>query len=233
MLTKSLYTGVVAGSPGRRPQDRRSEPKRSAMEVTELLQRLHVGDNNALDAVVPMLYNELKKLASAHLRGRARVLPLETTALVHEAFLKLARSGHPCYENRTHFYGIASRVMRQVLGDTARARFAGKRGAGLEAQVTNLPEFGLQPDRSVLALNDALEQLEKIDPLKGRLIEMRYFGGLTAEQSAEQLSIPVHVVRREMRLAHAWLGKEMAATPESFKFVALDAGRTTSERVSL
>jgi RNA polymerase sigma-70 factor (ECF subfamily) len=233
MLINSLYTGVVADSDERRPQSRHSKRKRSAMEVTELLRRLHVGDNKALDAVVPLLYNELKKLASAHLRGRARVLPLETTALVHEAFMKLARGGHPCYENRSHFYGIASRVMRQVLVDTARARFAGKRGAALEAQVTHFPDFGIQPDRSVLALNDALEQLEKADPLKGRIIEMRYFGGLTAEQSATQLSIPVHVVRREMRLAHAWLGKEMAAESESLKFVNLDASKATPERVSL
>jgi RNA polymerase sigma-70 factor (ECF subfamily) len=202
------------------------------MEVTELLQRLHLGDNDALHAVVPLLYKELKKLASAHLRGKVGVLPLETTALVHEAFLKLARSGHPCYENRTHFYGIASRVMRQVLVDTARARFAVKRGAELEVPVANLPDGGLHQDRSLLALNDALQQLEKLDALKGQLIEMRYFGGLTAEESSAELSVPVHVVRREIRLAQAWLGREMATTAANPKCLAPDTKSTTSERVS-
>ena len=180
------------------------------MEVTELLQRLNVRDDDALHAVMPLVYSELKKLAGAHLRGKARVLPLETTALVHEAFLKLSRSGHPLYENRTHFYGVASRVMRQVLVDVARSRFAEKRGAALEVPVAILPESEAQPDRSLLALNDALQQLEKVDSLKGQLIEMRYFGGLTAEESAAELSIPVHVVRRELRLAQAWLAREMA-----------------------
>jgi len=202
------------------------------MDVTEMLQRLHVGDDEALHSVVPLLYNELKKLARAHLRGRSRVLPLETTALVHEAFLRLARNRHPLYENRTHFYGIASRVMRQVLVDTARARLAGKRDADLEVPVADLPELGSQPDRSLLALNDALEQLEKTDTLKGQLIEMRYFGGLTAEESSAELSVPVHVVRREIRLAQAWLRKEMAATAAKLKSLAPDTGNTTSERVS-
>ena len=202
------------------------------MDVTEMLQRLHVGDDEALHSVVPLLYNELKKLARAHLRGRSRVLPLETTALVHEAFLRLARNRHPLYENRAHFYGIASRVMRQVLVDTARARLAGKRDADLEVPVADLPELGSQPDRSLLALNDALEQLEKTDTLKGQLIEMRYFGGLTAEESSAELSVPVHVVRREIRLAQAWLRKEMAATAAKLKSLAPDTGNTTSERVS-
>jgi RNA polymerase sigma-70 factor (ECF subfamily) len=187
------------------------------MDVTKLLQRLHVGDDQALHTVVPLLYNELKKLASAHLRGKGKFLPLETTALVHETFLKFARSGHPCYENRTHFFGIASRVMRQVLVDIARTRLAGKRGAGLEVKVEHLSELGgSHPDRSLLKLNDALRELQKEDALKGQLIEMRYFGGLTAEESSAELSIPVHVVRREIRLAQAWLGRAMAtAAPAS------------------
>ena len=198
------------------------------MEVTELLQRLHVRDDSALHAVMPLVYIELKKLARAHLRGKARVLPLEATALVHEAFLKLSRGGHPCYENRTHFYGVASRVMRQVLVDIARSRFAEKRGAALEIAVANLPEFDAQPDRSLLALNDALRQLEKADALKGQLIEMRYFGGLTAEESAAELSMPVYVVRRELRLAQAWLGREMAGAGNH----ALDMPGITSQRVA-
>jgi RNA polymerase sigma factor (TIGR02999 family) len=186
------------------------------MEVTELLRRLHARDNDAFHALAPLVYQELKKLASAHLRSKGRLLPLETTMLVHEAFLKLERGGHPCYENRAHFYGIASRVMRQVLVDTARARLAGKRGYELEVAMADLPEKASQPDRSLLALNDALQELEKTDALKGQLIEMRYFGGFTAEESSAKLSIPVHVVRRELRLAQAWLGREMAARAAFF-----------------
>jgi RNA polymerase sigma-70 factor, ECF subfamily len=196
-----------------------NKEKGSAMEVTELLRRL-------------LVYTELKKLASAHLRGKARVLPLETTALVHEAFLKLSRSGHPCYENRTHFYGVASRVMRQVLVDVARSRFAEKRGAALEIPVAILPDSDVQPDRSLLALNDALQELEKVDSLKGQLIEMRYFGGLTAEESAAELSIPVHIVRRELRLAQAWLGREMSGSAGGAKCDGLDMPGITSHRAA-
>jgi len=135
---------------------------------------------------------------------------LETTSLVHEAFLKLAEGRHPSYENSSHFYGIASRLMRQVLVDLARARATEKRSAAQEVAIADLPDLGPQPDRSLLALDDALQSLEKEDPLKGQLIEMRYFGGMTADESAMALSVPVHVVRRELRLARAWLRKEMA-----------------------
>jgi RNA polymerase sigma factor (TIGR02999 family) len=167
-----------------------------------------------MDMVIPMVYSELKKLAKAQLRREIHATPLQTTALVHEAFLKLAGGRHPSYENRAHFYGIASRLMRQVLVDTARARAAGKRGAAQEIAVAQLPEWGRQPDRPLLAMEDALQRIEQIDPLKGQLIEMRFFGGMTAEESAEALSIPVHVVRRELRLARAWLRKEMTGDSE-------------------
>lgn len=180
------------------------------MEITTLLQRLQHGDRDAMNSVIPMVYEELKKLAKAHLRREISGIPLETTALVHEAFLKLAGGRHPSYENRSHFYGIASRLMRQVLVDTARARAAEKRGAAQEIAVADLPEWGPQPNRPLLAMEDALQRIEETDPLKGQLIEMRFFGGMTAEESSEALSIPVHVVRRELRLARAWLRKEMA-----------------------
>ncbi len=179
------------------------------MHMTEILQRLQDGDRAAMHALIPLVYEELKRLARAHLRREARAIPLQTTALVHEAFLKMSGSRHPSYENRAHFYGIASRLMRQVLVDTARARSAGKRGAP-EVALTDIPDWGPQPNRPVLALHDALQRLEKTDPQKVQLIEMRYFGGMTAEESALALSMPVHTVRRKLRLAHAWLRKEMA-----------------------
>jgi RNA polymerase sigma factor (TIGR02999 family) len=181
------------------------------MQITRLLQRLRTGDQDAMHDVMPLVYDELKKLARSHLRRELGAVPLETTGLVHEAFLKLAGGRHPAYENRAHFYGIASRLMRQVLVDTARARAAAKRAAAQEVPLADVPDLGPKPDRSLLAINDALQRLEKTDPLKGQLIEMRYFAGMTAEESSMALSKPVHTVRRELRLAQAWLRKEMAA----------------------
>ena len=180
------------------------------MQITQSLRGLREGGRDATHQVIPFVYNELKKLAKAHLRHEVGVVPLQTTALVHEAFLKLAGGKHPAYENRSHFYGIASRIMRQVLVDTARARTAVKRGVGQEVAVAELPDATPQQCKPVLAMHDALLALEKTDPLKSRLIEMRFFGGLTAEESSTALSIPVHIVRRELRLACAWLRKEMA-----------------------
>ena len=181
------------------------------MEITQLLQRLENGDRDAMHVVIPLVYDELKKLARSHLRRELNAGPFQTTALVHEAFLKLARSAHPSYENRSHFFGIASRLMRQVLVDTARAKAAEKRGAAREVAVADLPDWIPLADRTLLAMEDALQQLEKTDPLKAQLIEMRFFGGLTTEESSTALSMPVHAVRRELRLAHAWLRQEMAA----------------------
>jgi RNA polymerase sigma-70 factor (ECF subfamily) len=180
------------------------------MDLTKILGRLHDGDRESLDLLIPLVYQELKKLARARLRSELNVSPLQTTALVHEAFLKLSGSRHPFYENRSHFYGIASRLMRQVLVDTARAKAAGKRGAAQEIALADLPDRGMEPDRSVLALEDALQWLEETDELKGRLIEMRYFGGMTAEECSTALSIPIYTVRRELRLAQVWLRRQMA-----------------------
>jgi RNA polymerase sigma factor (TIGR02999 family) len=167
------------------------------------------GDQGALNLLIPLVYNELKKLARAHLRRERRPISLETTGLVHEAFLKLAGNRQAPYESRAHFYGIASRLMRQVLVDTARASAAEKRGAGQEVSVAELPDWAPQPNRPLLAMEEALERLEQTDPIKGQLIEMRYFGGLTAEESSLALSLPVHIVRRELRLGQAWLRREM------------------------
>jgi RNA polymerase sigma-70 factor, ECF subfamily len=180
------------------------------MEITELLHRIQTGEPEALNAVIPLVYSELKKLASAHLNREDRVRSLQTTALVHETFLRLAGSRHPSYENRSHFYGIASRLMRQILVDAARARATEKRSAGVEVPMTDIPDMGQEAEAALLAMDDALECLGRTDPVKVQLIEMRYFAGMTAEESADALSIPVTVVRRELRLAQAWLRKEMA-----------------------
>jgi len=181
------------------------------MEITKLLQRVHSGDSQALDELIPLVYPELKKLASAHLRREGRREPLQTTALVHEAFLRMASGQHPAYENRSHFYGIAARLMRQILVDVARARSAAKRSGTEEAEVAEIADPGGGSSVQLLAMNDALDLLEREDPLKARLIEMRYFGGMTAQESAEAMGMSVHVVRRELRIAQAWLRKQMTA----------------------
>ena len=184
--------------------------KAMAAEITALLQQVRLGDSDALKSLIPLVYSELKKLASAHLRRERQGAPLQTTELVHEAFLRLAGSRHPSYENRSHFYGIASRLMRQILVDLARARGREKR-SGEKISLANVPELGANPDRRLLMIDEALERLKQSDELKVHLIDMRYFGGMTAEESAEALSMSVHVVRRELRLAQAWMRKEMEA----------------------
>lgn len=182
-----------------------------APQITELLQRVHAGDPDALQTVIPLVYDELKKLAAGHLKREAKPRSLDTTALVHEAFLRLAHGQHPAYENRSHFYGIASRLMRQVLVDLARARASGKRSAMEEVPLAEIPDLGSRPDESLLAMDEALDRLARTDPRKVQLIEMRYFGGMTAEESAAVLSMSVHLVRRELRLAQAWLHREIAS----------------------
>ena len=181
-------------------------------DLTQLLQRVQTGEPEALNALIPLVYSELKRLASAHLHRSGRVEPLQTTELVHEAFLRMADSRHPSYQNRSHFYGIASRLMRQILVDAARAKAAQKRDAGVEVALADIPDLGAQPHRALIAMDDALNELAQTDPRKVQLIEMRYFGGMTAEESAEHLSMSVDVIRRELRLAKAWLRKELAAS---------------------
>ena len=180
------------------------------MEITGLLQRIQSGDRASLDAVIPLVYDELKKLASAHLKRSGKVGPMQTTVLVHEAFLKLAGSRQPSYEDRVHFYGIASRIMRQILVDHARARFAEKRSAAAEVPLAEVPVAEILNAESVLTMDAALQRLANADAVKAQLVEMRYFGGMTAEETAGALAMSVHVVRRELRLAQAWLRREIA-----------------------
>jgi RNA polymerase sigma factor (TIGR02999 family) len=183
------------------------------MQITLLLQQLDQGDQAVLDVLIPLVYDELKKLARAQLRRESAAVSLETTALVHEAFLKLAGGRHPSYENRVHFFGIAARLMRQILVDAARARAAEKRSAAKEVPLSEMLDRGPSPSRQLLAIDDALRELERTDPLKAQLIEMRFFGGMTAEETSTVLSKPVHIVRRELRLAQAWLRKEISCSP--------------------
>jgi RNA polymerase sigma-70 factor, ECF subfamily len=185
------------------------------MEITQLLQRLQDGDSDAMNVVIPLVYDNLKNLARSHLRREANQLQLETTALVHEAYLRLARGRHPSYENRLHFYGIASRLMRQILIDSARRRAAEKRSAVKEVAVAVLPDRARERSQPLLILDEALQRLERVDPQKVQIVEMHFFGGMTAEETSKELSLPVGTIRRELRVAHAWLRREMTGEDAS------------------
>jgi len=186
--------------------------------ITALLQEFAAGDKSALDRLMPLVYAELKKLASGYLRRDRTGHTLQPTALVHEAYARLVGQNQPDYASRGHFLGVAARIMRQVLTDHARARLASKRGSG--QQHYSLDEAMQSPGQkptNIIALNDALDTLERDDPRKAKLIEMRFFGGLTAEESAAVLELPVEKIRSELRVAQAWLRRELQRGPTPAK----------------
>jgi len=187
-----------------------AQPASSGAPITELLSRASGGDREAFDRLIPIVYQELHRLAAAHLRREWRNRTLQPTALIHEAYARMVvQGGQP--QDRSQFFGIASRVMRQVLVDHARSRSAAKRGP--DVRVTLKPGLDFAPDRDrvVIALDDALRSLAQSDARKAELVEMRFFAGMTAVEIAEFLAMPVHIVRRELRAAQAWLRREMEA----------------------
>jgi RNA polymerase sigma-70 factor, ECF subfamily len=183
--------------------------------VTALLHAWKGGDRSALDQLVPLVYAELRRMAAAYLRNEAAVQTLEPTALVHEAYLRLVGESDPDFNNRAHFLGIAARIMRQILVDRARARNAEKRNAGARVPLEDDVMFSGQRATLVLSLDDALTALERQDPEKARILELKYFSGMTAEDSAAVLGVSVHKIYRQMRLAQAWLRREIESQPES------------------
>lgn len=182
--------------------------------LRELFEKLRTGDPAALDQLTPALYEELHRIASRHLRGERPGHTLQATALVHEAYLKLFDASERAFTDESHFLAIASRVMRQVLVDYARARASQKRSAGfaeLPDWKSNLEvegETGLEL-LDLIELDSAMKALAAEDESLARLIEMRYFGGMTAEETAEALGISVHVVRHDLRYAQAWLRRKL------------------------
>ena len=176
------------------------------------------GDKSALDRLIPLLYPELRNLARGYLRNERPGHTLQPTALVHEAYGRLVKQEQPDYRGRAHFMGVAAQVMRQILIDHARTRNAEKRGAGA-AKVPFDQAAGVAVERPsmMIAIDDALAELARKDPIKARLVEMRFFGGMTAEDSAEVLEIPVAEVRRHLRVGQAWLQRELEQTAESAK----------------
>ena len=202
--------GAVFLPIGRFPEsDNQFTPAHERSSITRLLDRASGGDREAFDDVMPLVYDELHRIAEAYLRRELQNRTLQPTSLIHEAYLRLVQFGPASYENRAHFFGVAARVMRQVLVDHARARQAGKRGAELKVSLQAGMDFAPEQERVVIALDDALNALAAVDDRKARLVEMRYFVGMTAVEIAECLGEPVHTVRRELRAAQAWLRREI------------------------
>jgi RNA polymerase sigma factor (TIGR02999 family) len=184
-------------------------------EIPALLDRLRAGDESALDALVTALYDELRRIAARQLRAERPGHTLQTTGLVHEAYLKLVGDRERGYAGRVHFLAVASRVMRQVLVDYARARATKKRADGVvqEPQWTaGLAGAGaaFASEEELLDLDRALDALSAEDANLANVVVMRYFGGMTAEEAAEALGQSVHVVRHDLRYAQAWLRRRLS-----------------------
>jgi RNA polymerase sigma-70 factor (ECF subfamily) len=180
-------------------------------EITRLLAEWSDGNQAALDHLVPIVYDELRHLASNYMRGERPGHLLQTTALVHEAYLRLIDREHVSCQTRTQFFAIAAQVMRRVLVDYARGRDRAKRGEGV-APLSLDDVAVLSDDRAeeLIAINTALESLTAFDPRKGRVFELRYFGGMSVEEVAEALSVSPVTVARDWRMAKVWLRREIA-----------------------
>jgi RNA polymerase sigma factor (TIGR02999 family) len=181
-----------------------------AEEITSLLKKLNEGENGALDSLIPMVYKELHRIAQGYLRREAPGMTLQPTSLIHETYLRMVGTNHPEYASRAHFYGVAARVMRQILVDNARSRHAAKRQGGERICITEVSEIGAEQSPVTLAVNEALDRLALEDEPKARMVEMRFFGGMTAEEIAPCIHLPVHTVHRQLRLAYAWLRREVS-----------------------
>jgi RNA polymerase sigma factor (TIGR02999 family) len=183
---------------------------RGSAVVTRLLQQWSNGQEQALNRLLPQIHQELRKLAASYLRKERRDHTLQPTALVNEAFLKLIDQRAVKWQNRAHFFGIAAQAMRRILVDHARAHGASKRGDGArKVPLDDAVKIGGTIDVNVLALDEALTRLAAIDPQQSRVVELRFFGGLTMEETAEVMHISPATVGREWRMAKAWLFAEI------------------------
>ena len=177
-------------------------------EVSRLLAEWAHGNQQALDDLTPLVYRELRQLAASYLRREYPGHTLQPTALVHEAYLRLVDQKGPAWEGRSHFFGVAARLMRQILVDHARKRHAGKR-AGHKVSLEDVVSFQPERSRDLVALDSGLKALEDVDPRKCKAVELRYFGGLSMDEIAQTLNVSAVTVRRDLRMAEAWLLKEM------------------------
>ena len=186
------------------------DPTSSPQKVTQLLANWGHGDAAALEELTALVYEELHRLAQHYMRGARPDHTLQATALVNEAYLRLVDQTSPDFQNRSHFFAVSARAMRQILVDHARAYQRQKRGAG--ARKVDLGETALvspEGTKEIVDLNEALQDLEKLDARKAQVVELKFFGGLTYEEIAEALKISVGTVRRDWEFAKAWLHKEL------------------------
>ncbi|HET9528145.1 MAG TPA: sigma-70 family RNA polymerase sigma factor [Pyrinomonadaceae bacterium] len=179
--------------------------------ITQLLIDWGEGDQAALDRLMPLVYSELRRLATNYLRRERAGHTLQPTALVNEAYLKLVGQRNAKWQNRAHFFAISAQLMRRILVDHARRHQAEKRGGSAQQRlsITSAEEFATQPAVDLLALNEALEELSKMDPQQGRIVELKFFGGLSIDETAEVLGISHSTVEREWKSARAWLRREL------------------------
>jgi RNA polymerase sigma factor (TIGR02999 family) len=182
-------------------------------DVTVLLQNAQAGDHEALDQLLPLVYGELKRIAAGHLRRERSDHTLQATALVHEAYLRLVQQHSVDWRNRAHFFGIAAEMMRRILVNYAVQQNADKRGGKAERfSLDDATSLAAQSEVDLLLLDEALSKLATFDASQARIVELRFFGGLTVEEVAEVLGVSESTVKREWRAAKAWLHQQIAAT---------------------
>ena len=186
----------------------------SSIEVTRLLKDWRDGDSGALDQLMPIVYAELRAIAARYLRRERPDHTLQPTALVNEAYLRLIDQKHVDWQNRAHFVGVAAQMMRRILVDHAKSHHRAKRGGGA-LRVTLDEEIAVSEERAtdLVELDEALTALEAFDERKSRVVEMKYFGGLSVEETAESLHVSAETVMRDWRLAKAWLLRELGQEP--------------------
>jgi RNA polymerase sigma factor (TIGR02999 family) len=182
----------------------------SPQNVTELLRSWGTGDQQALEALMPLVYNELRRLARRYLVGESAGHTLQSTALVHEAYMRLVDWRNVEWQNRAHFFGLAAQMMRRVLVDRARERQAAKRGSGcVKLSLDHALEMPADDKVDLGALDQALTRLERLDPQQSRIVELRFFGGLSIEETATALGISTATVKRSWSTARTWLRREL------------------------
>jgi RNA polymerase sigma factor (TIGR02999 family) len=186
-------------------------------DVTELLNAWSQGDPGALDRLIPLVYGELRKLAHHYLRAERSGATLQSTALVHEAYLRLVKQEPVDWQSRSHFFGVASRLIRQILVDQARKRNAARRGSGDLRLVWELSDGSPAGEVDLLLLDNALTGLAHLDERQSRIVELRFFGGLSVEETAVALGISERTVKREWASAKAWLFQQLAGEGEGLK----------------
>ncbi len=174
-------------------------------EITKLLEDYTNGNRKVLDELLPLVYQELRRLAHSYLKGERTDLTLQTTALVHEAYLKLIDQHSVNFQNRAQFFALSATAMRRILLDNARRHTAEKRGSGEKVFLEDVGEISTDVNENLIELDLALRELEQLDEKQAKIIELRYFGGLTIEETAEVLKISTSTVKREWTFARAWL----------------------------